>query len=92
MGSTRSSSLAIILAKGERVALAHVYWLSSFSSLYTRLDECVNNIAHYGGRYDVVTTRILDFYKSSCGSGLEQLLISPYNSQMSRRSKQSWEE
>lgn len=45
--------LAIILAKGKRLALAPIY----LSSLYARLDKCVNNVARSVGRYEVVPHR-----------------------------------
>lgn len=44
-------AVAILLAKGERLALAPLY----LASLSERLDECVNNIVRSGGRYDVAT-------------------------------------
>lgn len=43
--------LAIRLAKGERLALASIY----FGSLFYRLDECIKNIVKSIGRYHVVT-------------------------------------
>lgn len=42
--------LMILLAKGERLALAPI----SLGFLYTRLDECIVNVAHSLGCYDMV--------------------------------------
>lgn len=46
--------MAILLEKGERLALEHLY----LNLLYAILDECVNGIISSVGRYDVMTTRI----------------------------------
>lgn len=43
--------LAMLLAKGEKLALGSLY----LGSLCPRLDECVENVIRYVGRYDVVT-------------------------------------
>lgn len=43
--------IAIILVKEGELALEPIY----FGSLYTRMDECITNVARSFKRYDVVT-------------------------------------
>lgn len=49
--------LAIILAKGERLALLPLY----LGSLFDSLDKCANNVVWSVGRYDVAT-----YFEASC--------------------------
>lgn len=69
--------LTIRLARGERFALAPIY----LGSLFCKMDECINNIMKFVGRYYVVTYAVTTFLQVFLWGQFETLSQSPHNIQ-----------